>query len=128
MKKQAGIWIDHKQAFIVVVGEGTQESRRMDSDMEKHVRFSGHAASQEGSADDQRDRQFDAHLGKYYDQVVAEVHDAQSILIFGPGEAKGELEKHFAGKGLAARIVGVETVDKMTEHQIAAKVRQHFEK
>lgn len=128
MKKQAGIWIDHKQAFIVVVGEGTEESKRMDSDMEKHVRFSGHAASQEGSADDQRDRQFAAHLAKYYDQVIAQVHDAQSILILGPGEAKGELEKRFAGKGLSARIVGVETVDKMTEHQIAAKVRQHFEK
>ena len=128
MKKQAGIWIDHKQAFIVVVGEGTEQSKRLDSDVEKHVRFSGHAAQQEGSADDQRDRQFASHLGKYYDEVIAQVHDAQSILLFGPGEAKGELEKRFAGKGLTGSIVGVETADKMTEHQIAAKVRQYFQK
>ena len=29
---------------------------------------------------------------------------------------------------LGGRIVGVETVDKMTDRQIAAKVRQHFRK
>jgi hypothetical protein len=30
-------------------------------------------------------------------------------------------------KGLGDRIVGVETVDKMTDHQITAKVRQHYQ-
>jgi hypothetical protein len=128
MKKQAGIWIDHKQAFIVIVGDGTEESQRMESDVEKHVRYSGHAASHEGSADDQRDRQFAAHLEKYYDEVMAHVHDAQSIFIFGPGEAKGEFEKRMVTKGMGERVVGVETVDKMTQHQVAAKVRQHYQK
>lgn len=128
MNKQAGIWIDHKGAFIVFVGEGAEEAQRLESGMEKHVRFSGHAAEQEGSADDQRDRQFAAHLGKYYDEVIAHVLGAQSILLFGPGEAKGELEKRLVSKGLGGRIVGVETVDKMTDHQIAAKVRQHYQK
>jgi hypothetical protein len=54
--------------------------------------------------------------------------EADSILIFGPGEAKGELEKRLASKGLSGRVVGVETVDKMTDRQIAAKVRQRFPK
>jgi hypothetical protein len=128
MNTQAGIWIDHKEAFVVFVGEGTEEAQRLESGVEKHVRYSGHAASQDGSADDQRDRQFAAHLGKYYDEVIAHVRDAKSILIFGPGEAKGELEKRLASKGLGERIVGVETVDKMTDHQIAAKVRQYYQK
>lgn len=128
MKRLAGIWIDHKEAFVVFVGEGAEEMKRMESGMESHVRFSGRSASQEGSADDQRDQQFAAHLGKYYDRVISHVRDAESILILGPGEAKGELEKRLAGKGLGGRIVGVETVDKMTDHQIAAKVREHFKK
>jgi hypothetical protein len=128
MNRQAGIWIDHKQAFVVFMGDAPETTKRLESGMEKHVRFSGHAASQEGAADDQRDRQFAAHLDKYYDEVIACVRDAQSILILGPGEAKGELEKRFASKGLGARIVGVETVDKMTDHQIAAKVRKHYQK
>jgi stalled ribosome rescue protein Dom34 len=95
--------------------------------MEKHVRFSGHAAAETGTADDQRDRQFAAHLEKYYEEVVSHVRDAESILIFGPGEAKGELAKCLAGTGMAGRVVGVETVDKMTDRQIVAKVRQHFQ-
>jgi hypothetical protein len=128
MKKQAGIWIDHKEAFVVFVGEGAQPEQRMQSGIEKHVRYSGHAASQEGSADDQRDRQFAAHLVKYYDEVISHVRDADSILIFGPGEAKGELDKRLASKGLGTRVVGVEAADKMTDHQIAAKVRQHYQK
>ena len=35
-------------------------------------------------------------------------------------EAKGELKKRIESKGLSGRIVGVETVDEMTEPQIAA--------
>lgn len=80
------------------------------------------------SADDQRDRRFASHLDRYYDQVISHIRDADSILIFGPGEAKGELKKRLESNGLGGRIVGVETTDKMTEHQVAAKVRAYFQK
>ena len=128
MKRQAGLWIDHRETFIVFVGDEAEEARRIESGMEKHVRFSGGNRPEDGSADDQQDRQFAAHLDRYYDEVISHVRDAESILLFGPGEAKGELKKRLASKGLGGRIVGVETVDKMTAPQIAAKVRQHFRK
>jgi hypothetical protein len=51
---------------------------------------------------------------------------AESILIFGPGEAKGELKERLERKNLGGSILGIETVDKMTDRQIAAKVRQYF--
>jgi hypothetical protein len=60
--------------------------------------------------------------------VISHIRDADSILIFGPGEAKGELKKRLESKGLGGRIVAVETTDKMTERQIAAKVRAYFQK
>ena len=50
----------------------------------------------------------------------------KSILIFGPGEAKGELEERLEKNDLGGRIVGIEAADKMTDRQIAAKVRQRF--
>jgi len=56
------------------------------------------------------------------------LRDAESILIFGPGEAKGELQRRLKRNNLGGRSVGIETVDKMTDRQIAAKVRQHFHK
>jgi stalled ribosome rescue protein Dom34 len=126
MKRAAGLWIDHSKAVIVIVSDKGEKIKRMTSNMEKHVRFSGGSRSEEGKADDQRDRQFTGHLNTYYDAVIAHLRDAESILIFGPGEAKGELEKRLANKGLGGRIVGIETVDKMTDRQIAAKVRQYF--
>ena len=33
------------------------------------------------------------HLANYYDELIACIGDAETILIFGPGEAKRELKK-----------------------------------
>jgi hypothetical protein len=71
-------------------------------------------------------RNFRTKSNIYYDAVIAYLRDAESILIFGPSEAKSKLEKRLASKGLGRRVVAVETVDKMTDRQIAARVRQHF--
>ncbi|PZN71135.1 MAG: hypothetical protein DM484_26970 [Candidatus Methylumidiphilus alinenensis] len=127
MNKQVGIWIDHRAAFIVLIGEGGESTELIESGVEKHVRFSGHARSEEGTADDQVDRQFTAHLDGYYDEVISRVRDAKSLLIFGPGEAKGEFEKRLIHQGLGGHIVGIETTDKMTNPQIVAKVRQFYQ-
>ncbi len=126
MKKQAGLWIDHRKAVIVIVTEEGEEIKKITSNMEKHVRFTGGTGSEEGSSEDVRDRQFGNHLNAYYDRVIAVVRDVDSIQIFGPGEAKGELEKRLEHEGLKEHILAIETVDKMTDHQIAAKVREHF--
>ncbi len=125
MKSEIGLWIDHRQAVIVVVTDAGEETKRIISNMEKHVRFSS-GSSEDGSQEDVRDRQFENHLNSYYDEVIAVIRDADAIQIFGPGEAKGELEKRLEHEGLKGRIVGIETVDKMTDRQIAAKVREHF--
>ena len=125
MHKQVGLWIDHRKAVIVLITDEGEEVKKITSGMEKHVRFAGHAA-EGGSGEDVHDRQFGNHLNTYYDQVVAVVRNADSIQIFGPGEAKGELEKRLEREGLKARILAVETVDKMTDRQIAAKVRERF--
>ena len=62
----------------------------------------------------------------YYDAVIAHLSAADEILIFGPGEAKGELKKRLGKDKSDLRILTVETNDKMTESQIVARVRQHF--
>jgi hypothetical protein len=125
MKSEIGLWIDHRQAVIVVVTDAGEETQRIISNMEKHVRFSS-GSSEDGSAEDVRDRQFGNHLDSYYDEVVAIIRDADAIQIFGPGEAKGELEKRLEHAGLKGHIVSIETVDKMTDRQIAARVRERF--
>ena len=117
------MWIDHRKAVIVIVSETGEEIKEITSNMEKHIRFPGGSASQDGSTEDVRDRQFGNHLNSFYDAVVAFIRGADTIQIFGPGEAKGELVKRLEHDGVKERILVVETVDKMTDRQISAKVR-----
>jgi stalled ribosome rescue protein Dom34 len=122
MKTTAGLWIDHEKAVIVLVTGKEEEIKRVSSNIEKHHRQSGVAMP----ADDVRQRELTEHLNSYYDEVVSVIREADSILILGPGEAKGELQKRLEKDNLHGHIVGIETADKMTDPQIVAKVRGHF--
>jgi hypothetical protein len=123
MKKRVGLWIDHRKAIIVTITEQGESTQEIKSDMEKHVRFSS-GSSDDGSTEDVRDRHFGNHLNSFYDKVIACLRGADSIQIFGPGEAKGELEKLLEKEGLKGKIFEIEAMDKMTDRQIAAKVRE----
>jgi len=132
MSKQLGLWIDHRQATIVAVTETGEETSEILSDVEKQLRRSGDSPLK-GSyealqmpADDSLQRARTGELNTYYDEVIAHIRDADSILIMGPGVAKHELQKRMEENRLGARVVGVETVDNLTEPQLVAKVRQHF--
>jgi stalled ribosome rescue protein Dom34 len=124
MKRKVGLWIDHRKAVIFNLSDEGAEIKRISSELEKHIRFSGGA--QEESAEDQRDKRFTCHLNNYYDEVISYIRNAESILIFGPGEAKRELKERLENEKPHGNIIGIETVDKMTDNQIVAKVRQHF--
>jgi stalled ribosome rescue protein Dom34 len=127
IRKQAGLWIDHRKAVIVLISEAGEQTTEISSGMEKHVRFTGGPASDDGDTEDVRDRQYDMHLNKFYDQVIAHLRQADSILIFGPGEAKNELQKRLERKGLKERLLPLESADKLTDKQIAARVRERFQ-
>ncbi len=128
MKKELGLWIDRREVVIVTVAsKGTDEGeaiKRISSGIEGHGRFSANAP--EGSPEDRRDRRFDKDLHQYYGEVIAAIRDADAILILGPGEAKGELKKQLEQEKLGERIVGIETIDRLTEPQLVTKVRRYF--
>ena len=134
MRTGVGLWIDHKQAIVVAVTDKGEEVEPIVLKSEEQHRRSGdpHLAGphepQQVTADDIRQRVLTEHLNIYYDAVIAAIGDAESILIFGPGEAKGELKKRLERNNMGGRIAAVEAVDKMTNRQIAAKVRKHFAK
>ena len=132
MKTKAGLWIDHRKAIIVVVSDKGEETGLIMSKVEKQPRRSGDSPlrgayeSKRVPAQDSRQRTLTGHLKLYYDAVLAYIRNAESILIFGPGEAKGELKKFLEKNKLGRRVASVETVGKMTSRQIAAKIRKHF--
>lgn len=122
MKKAAGLWIDHKKAVIVFVAGKDAETKLINSNVEKHHRQSGVSMP----ADDVRQRDLTGHLNSFYDEVVSSIRQAESILILGPGEAKGELKKRLDKVSGSGRFVEIKTSDKMTQPQLVALVRNHF--
>jgi len=126
------LWIDHREAIIVLMSEKGQETRRIKFHVEKQLRRSGRSSSravfeaQMVPADDSREREYRGHLANYYDEVISCLRPAKAILLFGPGEAKGELKKRIERDKLDLRITRFETMDKMTERQISQKVRRHY--
>jgi hypothetical protein len=132
MKTTAGLWIDHRKAVIAIVSADGEETMEIRSDVEKQpgriagIRSTAPYEAQQVQADDSREREFTGELHRYYDEVIAAIRGAESILIFGPGEAKGELKKRLEHARLGGHIIALETADKMTDRQIAAKVREYF--
>jgi hypothetical protein len=132
MKGKAGVWIDHRSAVVVTLSAAGEHSELISSKVEKHLERGGDSPlkgdyeAAQVPADDSRQRALTAQLNTYYDAVILALHDADSILIFGPGEAKGELEKRLVKHKLGERVTAVETEDKMSERQVVAKVRVYY--
>ena len=102
MKVNAGLWIDHQRALIVITYDGGEKKLEIRAD-----RFAG--------------------PNPYYTEVIGAIRDAEAILIFGPGEAGNELRHHLDRARLGGNVVAMEAADPMTDPQIAAKVRDHFQ-
>ena len=104
-----------------------EEMTRIYSNIELDTQFSGHSRSAGSQvAGNIQDRKYTNSLERYYDDIIGYIQDADSILIFGPGEAKGELAERMKSKNLSQRIVSIETTDRLTDPQIAAKIRLYF--
>jgi hypothetical protein len=131
-KYKAGVWIDHRKALIVVVTPAGERTTLIISKVEKHPQRSGDSplkgryAADQVPADDSRQKAYTGELNIYYDTVIAAVRSAEALVILGPGEAKGELRKRLVRNKLGGRVAAVETADKMTDRQIAAKIREYF--
>ncbi len=121
MATSAGVWIDHHKAVVVLISNDGEEIRQVRSGI-------GSASSSTGGAvaDDIQQRRFTNDLNKYYDEVRTCLGTADSILILGPGEAKGEFKKRLQSKKFPATIAELMTADEITDGQIAADVRRHF--
>ena len=118
MKKEVGLWVDHRKAVIVTIENDNEIVNIILSTLEKHTRFSSGSHSDSpndvngSTAEDIRDRQFNLHLKKYYSEIAFNIREADSIFIFGPGEAKVEFASFLKNEKLGNKITTIESVDK----------------
>jgi hypothetical protein len=124
MSHDVGVWIDHKKAVIVSISAGQVTTSTLESDVGPHPHFSG---SQEGGGEKKYEERHSQDLDRYYDDVIGRLGKPDTLLLFGPGEAKLQL-KHRLGRSKVSSesIVGVESTDKLTDPQIVAKVKEFY--
>ena len=133
MKVNAGLWIDHLKALIVITFDGGEKKLEIQSHAEDHpgreqeIRSLTSCAPRRLLDDDRMERAGTGELGLFYSEVIDAVRDAESILIFGPGEAKEDLQQQLNRARLGDKVIAVEPADRMTDSQIMAKVRAFFQ-
>lgn len=132
MDRNVGLWIDHKQAYIIWCEDGRIEV--ISSHIEPPAHYSGGTQlggklNQKGDVELRHNDRFRSQLNKYYQEVMSAIKHADSILIMGPGTAKVEFEKVLKkNKNMQGRILRVEPADKLTKNQMIAYVREFYQK
>ncbi|MFZ4479952.1 MAG: translational machinery protein [Rhodoferax sp.] len=113
------VWIDHTEAHVMHISPDDVEKSLIHPNG-SHNKLHAHAgALGSGRAPENQD---------YYHRVANALAGAQEILIVGPAQAKLQLIKHIHGHApaLAAKVIGVETVDHPSDGQLVAYARKYF--
>ena len=134
MKKQIGIWLDLKEAFIIDANNENTNIQRIESEID-FSHFGGGARSKTpyGPMDNTSERKVldrrTHQMNDYFDTILNQINQGDELVIFGPAEAKVGLKKRIASKkGNALTVRGIVTADSMTENQRVAFVRDFFNK
>ena len=131
MDRNVGLWIDHKQAYII-----WHENEKIEvilSNIEPPAHFSGGTQlggklNQKGDIELHHNDRYKLQLTRYYQQVLTKLKNVDSIFIMGPGEAKIEFQKALKRhKNMQNRLLKSEPADKMTMNQMIAHVRKFYQ-
>jgi stalled ribosome rescue protein Dom34 len=113
------VWIDHREAHVIEFNPDEAETSVVHpKSRHEHLHHKQGAVGSGRSPEDHA----------YYEAVAAAIKDAGEILIVGPSTAKHQLQKHLEAHApaIAARVVGVETVDHPTDGELLKFARRHF--
>ena len=132
MNSKVGVWIDHRKAIVVHISDSGEEVIHIQSSAESQLRRSsdhttGAFEPLQVPSDDTRERKYKAELNTFYDEVISHLVNSKSILICGPGEARTEFRNRMDAKHSVAGKVVSEAADSMTDAQVVARIRNHFQ-
>lgn len=132
MKKQTGIWLDFKKAYIINLENKSAKVLTIESEVEDYHVVGGARSKQPwGPMDKTSESKYlerrKHQSKKYYEALKQIVADKEELFVFGPAEAKKGLEKAILeDHNFKPALLGVETADSMTENQMVAEVRSFF--
>ncbi|MBW8360610.1 MAG: hypothetical protein K0M56_00320 [Kaistella sp.] len=135
LNKQVGVWLDHSEAYFIDLSKDSNIVEKVNSDQESHLRIAGEQGdgvrlgNNRSTNNEHQKHSREQELSKeYYDMLADRLKNFDDILLFGSTHAKDELynelksDKHFDGK-----TISVKPADHLTENQMIAEVRKHFD-
>lgn len=123
-KKVVGVWMDHQHAFVIST---SNRSKGGEYDVIHKINRSGHEEDNFKNERVELSKET-LELKKYFKAIAAEIIHDDAIFIFGPGKAQEEFKNmlkddhHFDSKDIK-----LGTSDKITNNQMIAKVKDHFD-
>lgn len=120
--KNLGIWMDHANASLMEYIAGSMESTVVASPFTENEKESSLAKSEHTMHNKKQQQQ-----AGYYKQLGEVIKNYNSVILFGPTDAKTELfnllkeDRHFDNIKIEVKGAG-----KMTENQQHAFVREYF--
>ena len=137
MKKQTGIWLDLRNAWIInlpLEHEGKITTHHIVSNVEENpaitqtimsTEWGPHGGNNQKTIQE-RQHQEEKH---FFDNILKNLDtDIEELVIFGPSEAKFGLENLLQAQHNVLNSKGVVAVDHMTEPQKEAWVRTYFDR
>jgi len=115
----AVVWLDHAEAHVMGFNAEEVEAKQIHA-KSSHKKLH-HKSGAPGSGHETEDQ-------SYYHEVAQALGGAGEILIVGPSNAKLFLLKHLQkhDPAVAARVVGIESIDHPTDGQVVAYARHYF--
>ncbi|TAL41915.1 MAG: hypothetical protein EPN92_12275 [Chitinophagaceae bacterium] len=133
---QYGLYIDHRRAYIICVDEKNEMSgEELKSGINTHPRISGETTNKTGlfrhtlNKESQQQNKTNNEFKKFCKQVAGHLKKVNQVFIFGPSDAKHEMQNELESrKSLAGIYTAVETTNKMTLDEAKRFVKSHFVK
>ncbi len=121
--KKLGVWMDHSIAHVIELQHNSIRSNTIESLSQQGEKQNfGHDESLKQNTEQDQ-------LSDYFKRLSTVIIGYPEILLFGPTNAKTELynllkeDRHFDNIKIE-----IETTDNLTENQMHAYVKEHFEK
>lgn len=122
--KNLGIWMDHSSANLLELTAEPIEIKTISSDYTHDEKSETLSKSENIMHNKEQAKQSD-----FYKKLMEEIRNYENVLIFGPTNAKAELNNLIAADHRFADIkIEVKSADKMSDHDQKVFVKDHFSK
>ena len=131
---KVGIWLDQEKAYIIrIVGSEYPIIEKIKSDVESRVRFPGEvkAFTQFGNSlidnQEKKQRRQRNQRHQYFKTIINSILDVDYIYLFGPSEARHELNNEIEKiHTIKEKVIEIKCTDRMSQEQMVQSVVNFF--